>query len=132
MVAKQGAHTARRRLGKSALEVTVLGQGGASLGDLYTKLEDVSALRSLSLAHEAGIAFYDTSPWYGVGLSEMRFGLALHRLPRDDLIVQTKVGRYLVPDARGQNGVPVGWIGGLHNSIRFDYSGAALERHERF
>ena len=71
------------------------------MGDLYTKLDDSVALRALEAAYDAGISFFDTSPWYGVGLSEMRFGLALHRLPRDQLQVQTKVGRFLVPDPAG-------------------------------
>ena len=110
------------------MEITVLGQGGASHGDLYTKLDDDSALHTLSAAHAAGISFFDTSPWYGVGLSECRFGLALHRLPREELQVQTKVGRFLVPDPRGMNGVPMAWIGGMHNSVTFDYSGPAIER----
>ena len=123
-----GAHTRRRQLGKSTLHVTVLGQGGASMGDLYTKLDDSVALRALEAAYDAGISFFDTSPWYGVGLSEMRFGLALHRLPRDQLQVQTKVGRFLVPDPAGLNGAPMGWIGGLHNRVEFDYTGAAIER----
>ena len=95
---------------------------------MYTKLEDGSALRTLGAAHEAGISFYDTSPWYGVGLSELRFGVALHRLPRDELQIQTKVGRFLVPDPKGRNGVPVGWIGGLHMGVVFDYSGPAIQR----
>ena len=43
-------------------------------------------------------------------------------------LTQTKVGRYLVPDRRCQNGVPVGWRGGFHFGVRFDYSAAAFQR----
>ena len=43
-------------------------------------------------------------------------------------IFQTKVGRYLVPDRAAVNGTGVGWIGGLHMRIRFDYSAEAFER----
>ena len=46
-----------------------------------------------------------------MGLSEARFGVALHRLPRDSFALQTKVGRYLVPDPKGVNG-PCGRGGG--------------------
>ena len=56
-------------------------------------------------------------------------GLALHRLLRRSFVFQTKVGRYLIPDTAAKNGTAVGWIGGLHMGIRFDYSGEALERH---
>jgi len=117
-----------RALGSSSLRVTVLGQGGAPLGDLYQKISDVQALGALAFAHKKGINFFDTSPWYGVGLSEARFGLALHRLPRDSFAVQTKVGRFLVPDAQARNGTAVGWLGGYHFGIRFDYSAEAIER----
>ena len=123
------AHTLTRALGRdSGVRVTVLGQGGAPLGDLYKHLTDQVALRAVAAAHESGIAFFDTSPWYGVGLSEMRMGLALHRLPRSSFVFQTKVGRYLVPDKAAANGTAVGWIGGLHMGVVFDYSADALER----
>ncbi len=124
-----GAHTVTRSLGsQSGLQVTVLGMGGASLGDLYTRIPDSQALAALEAAHESGIAFFDTAPWYGVGLSEARFGLALHRLPRDSFVLQTKVGRYLVPDPQARNGQSVGWLAGYHFTPLHDYSAAALER----
>ena len=127
--ARTSAHAATRALGKrSGVRVSVLGQGGAPLGDLYRKIDDGTALGALAVAHDAGITYYDSSPWYGVGLSEMRCGLALHRVPRSSFVFQTKVGRYLVPDPAAKNGTSVGWLGGLHMGVRFDYSAAALER----
>lgn len=121
-------HLQTRRLGQSSLNVTVLSQGGASLGDLYCKITDAAALGALEAAHGHGINLFDTSPWYGVGLSEARFGLALHRLPRDEFAVQTKVGRFLVPDANAVNGTAVGWIGGYHFGVKFDYTADAIQR----
>ena len=38
------AHARTRRVGKSQLRVTVLGQGGAPIGDLYEKVSDGQAL----------------------------------------------------------------------------------------
>jgi hypothetical protein len=125
---RQGTHQQQRRLGQSSVYVTVLGQGGAPLGDMYVKLDDATATGALSVAHEAGITLFDTAPWYGVGLSEARFGVALHRVPRDSFSLQTKVGRFLVPDPAGMNGKAVGWIGGFHNRIAFDYTAAGFER----
>ena len=54
---------------------------------------------AINAAHAGGVTLFDTSPFYGIGLSEMRFGLALHRFPRDSFVLSTKVGRDLVPDA---------------------------------
>lgn len=123
------AHTVTRELGKrSGLRVTVLGQGGASLGDLYTQLKDVDALATLEAAHQCGINFFDTAPWYGVGKSEARFGLALHRMPRSSFVLQTKVGRFLVPDPEAGNGTSCGWPQGYHFTPIHDYSAAAIER----
>ena len=49
---------------------------------------------AVAAAHAAGINFYDTSPFYGITKSETVLGEALKPLPRDGIIVATKVGRY--------------------------------------
>lgn len=121
-------HTRKRKLGRSGVEITVLGQGGASLGDLYVKIDNSTAMQTLKAANDCGIGFYDTSPYYGVGLSEARFGVGLHHFRRSCFVLQTKVGRYLVPDRAANNGLDSGWIGGFHMRIQFDYSAAALFR----
>ena len=108
--------------------MTVLGMGGASIGDMYVKISNAQAVQTLEAAHAHGVTFFDTSPWYGVGLSEARFGIALHSAPRDSFFLQTKVGRYLVPDPDGLNGTKLGWIGGFHFAIRFDYSKEGFQR----
>lgn len=120
------AHQATRPLGSGGASIPVLGMGGASIGDLYLKLDNAEALGALEAAHAAGIAFFDTSPYYGPGLSEARFGLALHRVPRKSFWLETKVGRYLLPDRDAVNGTAVGWIGGYHFKLKYDYSGPAI------
>ena len=127
-VAPHAPHTKLRPLGGSEMQVPLVGQGGAPLGDLYEYLDEADAMATLRTAHAAGITFFDTSPWYGVGLSEARFGLGLHRVPRDSFILQTKVGRDLIPNRRGHEGRDVGWSGGLHFRIQFDYTSAGFER----
>ena len=121
------AHRVTRALNQ-ALSVTVLGQGGASLGDLYVKVKNSAALEAMESAYEGGIGFYDTSPFYGVGLSEARFGVALHGYPRKDFAVQTKVGRHLVPDTNCVNGTACGWKGGYHMGLKFDYSAEGFQQ----
>jgi D-threo-aldose 1-dehydrogenase len=82
------------------VKVPELGLGGASLGDLYCKISSEQALNTVTTAYDCGVRYFDTSPWYGLGLSEQRMGLALHDKPRDTYILQSKVGRYLVPDPK--------------------------------
>jgi D-threo-aldose 1-dehydrogenase len=51
----------------------------------------------LAEAYETGFRYFDTSPFYGHGLSELRLGSFLRTVPRDSVVVSTKAGRYLVP-----------------------------------
>src|SRR6476646_6126954 len=83
----------RRKLGRTNLQVTQLGLGGAGLGDLIDVVEDADAHATLQAAWDACICYYDTSPWCGRGQSEHRFGRALYRRPRADYVLSTKVGR---------------------------------------
>ena len=57
----------RRKLGRTNIEVTQLGFGGAGLGDLFDVVDDADAGATLQAAWDAGIRYYDTSPWYGRG-----------------------------------------------------------------
>ncbi|CAL4866590.1 Pyridoxal 4-dehydrogenase [Asticcacaulis sp. MM231] len=70
-----------------------LGFGAAALGNLYRVISDESAQSALSAALAAGIAYVDTAPHYGQGLSERRVGAGLS----EDITVSTKVGRVLTP-----------------------------------
>ena len=109
-----------RLLGRSALEVTTLGFGGAPLGDLYAHLDEASAIATVEAALSSGISLIDTSPLYGHGLSEHRIGAALRRSGRKDVVISTKVGRVAEPFAGRGNGS--GYLGGLPHGLRFDYS----------
>jgi D-threo-aldose 1-dehydrogenase len=82
-----------RKLGRSNLMLPQLGFGGAPLGNLFTIVTDDEAEATLAGAWDSGIRFYDTSPWYGRGLSEHRFGQFLRRQPRHKVLLSTKVGR---------------------------------------
>ena len=50
--------------------------------------------KAVEAAFRRGINFFDTSPYYGDTRSETVLGLGLARLPRDQIVVATKVGRY--------------------------------------
>jgi D-threo-aldose 1-dehydrogenase len=87
----------RNRLGRSAVEVTELGFGGGPLGGLFEPLDDGTASGALAAAWDGGIRYFDTSPHYGLGISERRTGEFLRGRPRQDFALSTKVGRLLIP-----------------------------------
>jgi D-threo-aldose 1-dehydrogenase len=95
--------TERRRIGGTALEVTRLGFGGAALGNLYAPVSDAAAAQAVAAACDAGIAYFDTAPYYGYGLAEERLGRALRERPRGSYVLSTKVGRLLVPRPPGRD-----------------------------
>jgi D-threo-aldose 1-dehydrogenase len=112
----------RRPIADTALSVTQLGMGGASLGDMRESLPEAQASSTLEAAHASGIGYFDTSPWYGNGKSELRFGHVLRTKPRDSFVLSTKVGRVhsRPPDPDGYR--HPGWAGGLPFEPRFDYT----------
>ena len=83
-----------RRLGKTDLELPILGFGASSLGQEFRAVTLDDALESVHVALECGLNFIDTSPFYGRGMSEVLLGIALKGVPRDSYTLCTKLGRY--------------------------------------
>jgi D-threo-aldose 1-dehydrogenase len=112
-----------RKLGKSGVPLTQLGFGGAPLGELFVRVDEATAAATLQAAWDAGVRYYDTAPYYGRGLSEIRYGRFLDSKPRGDFVLSSKVGRWFFPPAKPdefQTG-PV-WAGGLRFEHVHDYS----------
>jgi D-threo-aldose 1-dehydrogenase len=86
---------ARRELGTTGLELSELGFGGAAIGNLYRELAEEDASAAVRESFAAGVRYFDTAPFYGFGLSEVRLGQALQGAPLP--VISTKVGRRLVP-----------------------------------
>jgi D-threo-aldose 1-dehydrogenase len=108
---------ARRPLGQTGLALSELGFGAAPLGNLYQPVEDAQARAAIEAAWAADIRYFDTAPYYGLGLSERRIGDALRSRDRDAFVLSTKVGRLLVPapavrDAAERHG--------FHSSMPFE------------
>jgi L-galactose dehydrogenase len=82
-----------RKLGRTDLQVSILGFGTAPLGNVYGTTEPSEGKRAVHLAIESGINFFDSSPYYGLTLSEERLGEALVGW-RDKVVLATKCGRY--------------------------------------
>ncbi len=113
--------TARRQIGRTGVEVTELGFGGASIGELFVRVSEHDALATIDAAWDAGVRYFDTAPWYGRGLSELRTGSGLRDHDRAAYALSTKVGRWLRPaSAEGFDGAP--WLGGAPNDVVFDYT----------
>jgi len=51
-----------------------LGIGGVAIGIAFNDISDEQSYEILKKAWEAGIRYFDTSPWYGLTKSERRFG----------------------------------------------------------
>jgi len=92
---------------REALLAGRLGFGGAPLGNMFRNIPGEEALATVDAAWEAGTRYFDTAPFYGAGLSEIRIGKALSKRPRGDYFLSTKVGRLILdeledPAARDQ------------------------------
>jgi D-threo-aldose 1-dehydrogenase len=99
------------RIRSSELALPRIGLGTASLGNLLEPMSDEAAIGVIRRALAAGITYIDTAPLYGHGLAERRVGQAIAGMPRDHLVLSTKVGRLLRENAppdesQYHNGVP--------------------------
>ncbi len=92
----------RQRVGVQGLEVTRLGLGGTAFGNMYARLDETAAEEIVAAAYAEGIRYCDTAPLYGYGMSETRLGQGLQRVPREEMILSSKVGYMLVPRPAGQ------------------------------
>ena len=123
---RQLTATTRLRLGKTEVQVTALGFGGATIGGLLRRISETEAEATVAAAYDLGIRLFDTAPSYGRGQSEHRIGHQLRQRDATDVVVATKVGKLLMrpPRPRPHSGtVDLGeWIGGLPFVLRWDYS----------
>jgi len=111
----------KKKLGNTDIKLTPLGFGGAPMGDLFERLKEEDCYNTLKKSYENGINIYDTSPFYGYGLSEHRLGNFLKSINREDFYISTKVGRYLSPDK--EENIDRGiFKGGLQFKPTLDYT----------
>jgi D-threo-aldose 1-dehydrogenase len=123
--------SARRVVGRTSLEVGVLGFGGAGIGNLYRVLREEDASAAVRESYASGVRYFDTAPFYGFGLSEMRIGATL-RGAQPAPVISTKVGRSLVPTGpQDENIGRQGYFSPRPFAPKFDYSYDAIRRsHE--
>jgi aryl-alcohol dehydrogenase-like predicted oxidoreductase len=98
----------KRKLGKSGLEVSVLGLGCMGMSFSYGPPKDKQEMTAvLRAAVELGITFFDTAEVYGPFINEELVGEALAPF-RGQVVIATKFGFDLSPnfDPRGMKGSP--------------------------
>ncbi|MBV9152363.1 MAG: aldo/keto reductase [Alphaproteobacteria bacterium] len=91
----------RRKLGRTSLDVSLLGFGCGAVGGLMVKGAAADQERAVARAVELGINYFDTAQMYGNGESERNLGRVLKAL-KPDVYVGTKVR--LPPTERGKIG----------------------------
>jgi len=79
----------KRRLGRTGLELSVLGYGAGAVGGLMTKGAPADQERAIARAIELGINYVDTAALYGNGASETTLGRVLKPY-RSKVILGTK------------------------------------------
>lgn len=116
---------ARRELFPATAGGLRLGLGTAPLGNLFTAVPDSQAQAVFAQALSDGCRTFDTAPHYGNGLAEHRLGPALRG--QGAVVVSTKVGRILTPDA-GTPRAQHSYVDVLPFRQHFDYGRAATRR----
>jgi aryl-alcohol dehydrogenase-like predicted oxidoreductase len=129
-----------RKLGRSGLVVSEICLGTMTFGgDGFWKvigaLEQEAVTKLVRSAFDKGVTFIDTADVYSNGLSEQVTGRAIKDLPRDELVIATKVfgrmGAYSAadtPEAQRRAGNANLW--GLSRKHIFDAIDASLKRLE--
>ncbi|MEV6127037.1 aldo/keto reductase [Streptomyces violaceusniger] len=90
-----------------------LGLGTAPLGSMFRDVSTEEATATVDAAWDHGIRYYDTAPFYGAGLAEIRLGDALAGRPRDQYVLSTKVGRVILDEVEDPATRDLGEKGGL-------------------
>jgi D-threo-aldose 1-dehydrogenase len=110
-----------------------LGFGAAPIGNAFRVISDEDAAATVQAAWDHGVRYFDTAPFYGAGLSEIRLGEVLSQYPREQYVLSTKVGRVVLdededPAARepGEKGGLFAY--GLPRKIVVDYTADATLR----
>jgi D-threo-aldose 1-dehydrogenase len=103
------------------------GLGGVPFGNEFAYVTDEVAYATIEAAWEAGVRYYDTSPWYGLGLAERRLGTFLHKQTRSEYVLSSKVGKLLTA-SRDNNAKEYFPFTPSPNNLHYDYTGDGVKR----
>ncbi|WP_437229517.1 aldo/keto reductase [Planctomicrobium sp. SH661] len=102
------------------------GLGCVAIGNGFAPVSDEQVQQTLEAAWDAGVRYFDTSPFYGHGLSERRLGRFLHNHSPDEYILSTKVGRIF--KATREELPPSLWKPPAPFSFEYDYTAEGTRR----
>jgi voltage-dependent potassium channel beta subunit len=106
-----------RRLGRSGLKVSEISLGAwVTFGD---QIDDQVATNLIRTAYDNGINFFDNADVYAQGQAEVVMGKAIKDLPREALVISSKVFWPTMPGPNGR---------GLSRKHIFDSVHASLKR----
>lgn len=108
-----------RPVGRTGVQVSALGLGCATLAGNLQPVSDMEARLVVLAALDAGITYFDTAPFYGLGRSEHVVGDELRN--RTGWILSTKVGRVL-KHRRTPHDPGIQWKNPFPFDPVFDYS----------
>lgn len=103
------------------------GLGGVPFGNEFAYVTDEQAYATIETAWSAGVRYYDTSPWYGLGLAERRLGSFLHKQTRSEYLLSSKVGKLLTA-SRSNDARKYFPFTPSPNDLRYDYTGNGIKR----
>lgn len=105
-----------RTMGETGLKLSEVSIGGwITLGD---QIEDKSASRILHAAYENGINYFDNADIYANGRAEIVMGKALSDLPREALVISSKVWAPTLPGVNGRGLSRKHVMEALHASLK--------------
>ena len=110
-----------RQVGRTNLRVTELGLGTATLGGRRYTIPIADGIAIARAAWDAGVRYFDTAPFYGVGAAEHVIGDALRTEDRESWVLSTKVGRLLKP-YQGPGKSPEQGFSPMPFRVEYDYS----------
>src|SRR5215468_8866567 len=90
-----------------------LGFGAAPLGNMFRNIPDEEAAATVDAAWDLGTRYFDTAPFYGAGLSEIRLGKELSKRKRSEYILSTQVGRLVLDEVEDGSARDLGEKGGI-------------------
>ncbi len=104
------------------------GLGGVAAGNAFHINSNEEIENAMEAAWNGGVRYFDTSPFYGYGLSERRMGLFLYGKNKEDYILSTKIGRVFEPDPDFRINQEDIWKGKLNFKYRYDYSADGVRK----
>jgi D-threo-aldose 1-dehydrogenase len=94
---------------------------------MFRNIPDQEAAATVEAAWDQGTRYFDTAPFYGAGLSEIRLGKELSKRKRSEYTLSTKVGRLIIDEIEDVSARDLGAKGdifkfGRPNMVVYDYT----------